>query len=180
VKSVTTPSKKIFYFAGLIIFLVSFFSGCGYQLEERSASLPDWIQSIYVTPWENRSNELLLGAWITEELRQEFLRGSGLALAPKDEADVILEGEVIEVRTSGLSYVRYDQTVERRIVAECKVRLLDPKSKKVLWQTANIVREESFLVGTDVMKTEGLKNEALKKLSRDVAELVYHRITGIF
>ena len=155
-------------------------SGCGYHCAERIESLPPWIKTVYVAPWANRSNELLLGVWITEELRHEFLRGRGLKLVTKDEADVILEGEIVSTSTSGLSYVRYDRAVERRITAECSVHLVRREGGKVIWQTGNIVREESFLVGKDVMQTEGLKDEALQKLSRDVAEIIYHRITGVF
>ncbi len=155
-------------------------SGCGYQCAERIESLPPWIKTVYVAPLANRSNELLLGVWITEELRHEFLRGRGLKLVPKDEADVILEGEIVSTSTSGLSYIRYDQAVERRITAECSVHLVHRESGKVIWQTGNIAREEEFLVGKDVMHTEGLKDEALQKLSRDVADIIYHRITGVF
>jgi outer membrane lipopolysaccharide assembly protein LptE/RlpB len=155
-------------------------SGCGYHCAERIESLPPWIKTVYVAPLANRSNELLLGVWITEELRHEFLRGRGLKLVPKDEADVILEGEIVSTSTSGLSYIRYDQAVERRITAEYSVHLVCRESGKVIWQTSNIAREEEFLVGKDVMQTEGLKGEALQKLSRDVAEIIYHRITGVF
>jgi outer membrane lipopolysaccharide assembly protein LptE/RlpB len=155
-------------------------SGCGYHCAERVESLPSWIKTVYVAPLANRSNELLLGVWITEELRHEFLRGRGLKLVPKDEADVILEGEIVSTSTSGLSYIRYDQAVERRITAEYSVHLVSRESGKVIWQTSNIWREEEFSVGEDVMQTEGLKDEALQKLSRDVAEIIYHRITGVF
>ena len=154
-------------------------SGCGYHCAER-VELPSWIKTVYVAPWANRSNELLLGVWITEELRHEFLRGRGLKLVPKDEADVILEGEIVSTDTYGISYIRYDQAVERRITAECSVHLVHRESGRVIWQTSNIAREEEFLVGKDVMNTEGLKDEALQKLSRDVADIVYHRITGVF
>ena len=154
-------------------------SGCGYHCAERVESLPSW-KTVYVAPWANRSNELLLGVWITEELRHEFLRGRGLKLVTKDEADVILEGEIVSTGTHGLSYIRYDQAVERRIIAECSVHLVRRESGKAIWQTSNIVREESFLVGKDIMQTEGLKDEALQKLSRNVAEIIYHRITGVF
>jgi hypothetical protein len=155
-------------------------SGCGYHCAERIESLPPWIKTVYVAPWANRSNELLLGVWITEELRHEFLRGRGLKLVTKDEADVILEGEIVSTDTYGLSYIKYDQAVERRIAAECSVHLVRRESGKVIWQTSNIWREEEFLVGKNVMQTEGLKDEALQKLSRDVADIVYHRITGVF
>jgi hypothetical protein len=155
-------------------------SGCGYHCAERVESLPSWIKTVYVAPLANRSNELLLGVWITEELRHEFLRGRGLKLVPKDEADVILEGEIVSTSTYGLSYIRYDQAVERRITAECSVHLVHRESGKVIWQTSNIAREEEFLVGEDVMQTEGLKEEALQRLSRYMADVIYHRITGVF
>jgi len=169
-------SNKNAFLIILCLFLGAVLTSCGYHRAERSAELPSWIKSIYIAPWQNRSNELLLAAWITDELRQEFLRGSSLSLAPREEADVILEGQVKEVATSGLSYVRYDQAVERRIDVICTATLKDRRTNKTLWTTPDILREESFLVGKEATQTEALKNKALKKLSRDVAELIYHHI----
>ncbi len=171
--------KKAFFTTACLIFCFVVAS-CGYHRAERSAELPSWIKSIYIVPWQNRSNELLLAAWITDELRQEFLRGSSLSLAAKEDADVILEGQVKEVATSGLSYVRHDQAIERRIDVVCTATLKDRRTGEIIWTTADIVREESFLVGKEATETEALKNKALKKLSRDVAELIYHRIGGVF
>nr|HDN00722.1 hypothetical protein [Deltaproteobacteria bacterium] len=155
-------------------------SGCGYHCAERVESLPPWIKTVYVEPWSNCSNELLLGVWITEELRHEFLRGRGLKLVSRDEADVILKGEIISTSTGGVSYIRYDKAVERRIAAEYSVHLVYRETGQVIWQTSNIAREKEFLVGKDIMQTEALKDEALQKLGRDVAEIIYHRITGVF
>ncbi len=172
-------SRLPLLFPIVFVLLCPLLSGCGYHHSER-AGLPPWIKTIYVAPWSNRSNEFLLGTWITEDLRHEFLRGRALELAPKEEADVILIGKVVEIRTSGLSYIRYDQAIERRISAECAVYLIHRKTGRVLWKTGDIVREEGFLVGRSIMETEDLKDEALHKISQDVADIVYHRITGIF
>ena len=176
------PHPALRKLAGLCVSLVVtlLLSGCGYHLARRGPALPDSIQTVHVAPWSNRSNEFLLGSWITDELRQTFLRESGLKIASREEADVILEGEILQVTTSGLSYITYDRAVERRITAECAVRMIDQKTGELLWETNNIVRWESFLVGSDVVATEGLKNEALRKLSQDVADLVYHRVTGVY
>lgn len=164
-----------------VAFILGLLSGCGYRIQHgENPAIPSWIRTVYVAPWENRSNELLLGAWITDELRREFLRSGPLALASPEEADVILEGEVASVATSGLSYVRYDLTIERRISAVCSVRMVDRKTGDVLWQTADISRYEDFLVGRELMETEGLKDEALRRLSRNVAEIIHHRIAGLF
>ncbi len=169
--------------AAIIILLftatTSFYS-CGYHRQETDVQLPSWIKSIYIAPWKNNSTELHLGQWITEELRQEFLRDSGLAMVPKDEADIILEGRIESAYTTGLSYVRYDVSVERRIGVECSVRLIDAKTGKEIWKSPPIYREEGFYVGKSLMMTEGFKENALKKISQDIAQIIHHRIAGVY
>ncbi|MGQ9498893.1 MAG: LPS assembly lipoprotein LptE [Dissulfurimicrobium sp.] len=166
--------------AFICLLSVIFLSACGYHRMGRSEAIPSWIKTIYIAPFSNRSSELLLGTWITDALRREFLRGGGLALASKEDADVILDGDVERVDTAGLSYITYSQTVERQISVDCAIRIVDRKTGQILWQTTNLRREEGFLVGQEMMQTEGFKEEALKKLSRYMAELIYHRITEVF
>lgn len=172
-------------FAKRLDFLVIFFlclgcSSCGYHRQESNFQLPPWIRTIYVAPVENDSDELKLGTWITDELREEFLRDSGLTLASKEKADVILEGHVVSAYTTGLSYVRYDVAVERRIGVECSVKLIAAKTGKQIWQSAGIYREEGFYVAQDVVTTKDHKDLALQKISRDIAGIAHHRITGVF
>ncbi|MGC8736393.1 MAG: LPS assembly lipoprotein LptE [Dissulfurimicrobium sp.] len=170
----------VFCLAVLLPFLVVSLSACGYHRVERSEAIPSWIKTIYIAPFSNHSNELLLGQWVTDALRREFLRGGGLALASKEDADVILEGDIVRVDTAGLSFLTYSQTIERQISAECSLRIIDRKTGQVLWQTTNLRRDEGFLVGQEPMQTEGFKEEALKELSRYMAELIYHRVTDVF
>ncbi len=164
----------------IILFLCLACSSCGYHRQESAFQLPSWIRTIYIAPVENNSNELKLGSWITDELREEFLRDSGLTLTSKEKADVILEGLVVSAYTTGLSYIRYDVAVERRIGVECSVKLIDAKTGKQIWKSAEIYREEGFYVAKDVMTTEDHKNLALQKISRDIADIAHHRITGVF
>ena len=163
-----------------ILFLCFGCLSCGYHRQESDFQLPSWIRTIYIAPLENNSNELKLGTWITDELREEFLRDSGLTLVPKEKADVILEGRVISAYTTGLSYIRYDVAVERRIEVECSVKLIDAKTGKQIWQSAEIYREEGFYVAKDVITTKDHKDLALQKISRDIAGIAHHRITGVF
>lgn len=167
--------------AGILLWSLWFLlCSCGYRIENGAPALPSWISSVYVEPFSNQSNELDLGAMITRELRSEFLKGAALTLSDQAGADVVLKGRVVQVDTSGLSYVRYDQAIERRIVVRCHVSIVDPKTGEELWSTADIVREEGFYVGRDVMETEANKRRALEKAAADIAEIVYHRMTGIF
>lgn len=172
--------SHFFIFLAFAGFLVGLLSGCGYRFAERSDALPSWIQTVYVAPFANKSNEFQLSSWITEDLRREFLRGGALRLAERDEADVIIEGEVRKVEVSGLSFLSYDKAVERRINVECAVRMKDRRTGRILWQTANLVRDEGFLTGRDNMESDALKADASRKLSRYLAEIIYHRVTGVF
>lgn len=171
---------RFFIFLAIVGLSAGLMSGCGYRFAERSEALPSWIQTVYVAPFTNKSNEFQLSSWITEDLRREFLRGGALRLAERDEADVIIEGEVRKVEVSGLSFLAYDKAVERRINVECMVRMKDRQTGRILWQTANLVRDEGFLTGRDNMESDALKSDASRKLSRYMAELIYHRVTGIF
>ncbi len=164
----------------LLIAIIGLLAGCGYHRQETEVQLPSWIRTIYIAPWKNNSTELRLGQWLTDDLREEFLRDSGLSLVPRDQADVILEGKIESAYTTGLSYVRYDVSVERRIGVECSVRLLDAKTGKELWKSPPIYREEGFYVGKTLMMTEGYKENALKKISQDLAEIIHHRIAGVY
>ena len=168
--------KKIIWL-GIGTTLILSLLSCGYEVASRSFTLPSWIEKVYVAPWENVSNELLLGNWITQELRRQVIISRRLELAEKDKADVILSGAVVEVESGGLSYKRYDRAVERRIYVTIEAVLTERKSGKQIWKSGPVRREEPFLVGGTVMETESLKGAALKKISRDLAELLYHRIT---
>ncbi len=164
----------------LIALTSALVAGCGYHRQDSSAQLPEWIRSVYIAPFENKSIELKFGAWITEDLRQEFLRDSKLVLASKDDADVILTGTVESVYTTGLAYTRYDVAVERRVTGTISVVLKDAKTGEVIWKTGEIQRQEAFFVDKELMMTEGLKEAALKKMSRNLAEIIHHRITEVY
>ncbi len=164
----------------ICLFLVLMIGSCGYHRLDTAANLPDWIKTIYIEPWENNTTETEMPVWITENLREEFLRDSGLELVSRDEADVILTGRVESVNVSGISYISYDRAVEERVSATLSVRLYERKSGAEVWQLSDLRREENFYVAKELMQTESLKNDALKKLCRNVAETIHHRVTGVF
>ena len=164
----------------LLCMVVLLAASCGYHRVETSADLPDWIQTIYVEPWENNSTETEMSAWITDALREEFLRDSGLVLTSRDDADVILTGKVESVYVSGVAYISYDRAVEERVTADLSVKLYDRKTGEEIWKLSNIHREENYYIAKELMITESLKNDALQKLSQNVAEIIHHRVTGVY
>lgn len=164
-----------------ILFLLLFVISCGYQVglnngQNTLAALK--IEKIYIKPLKNRTSEMNLGVILTEELRNEFLKNGGIVVSSIDEADYILEGEIKSFEISGISFVRYDQAVERRLNAKFSMKLINKKTAEVLFKDENMQREESFFVGREIMETEGLKDDALRRLSLYIAQHTYHKATG--
>lgn len=173
--------KRLFIHFSLCVAFLLILYGCGYHISHgENPSLPSWMEKVYVEPWTNRTNEIWLSNWITDDLRHQFLLNNTLKLVRMEEADVVISGEVRSIKNTGLSYVRYDQTIEREVIVECAVKMIEKKSGRILWQTSNISRAQSYLVGRELMETEGLKDEAFRKVSRYMAEVIYHRITEVF
>ena len=106
------------------------------------------------------------------------IHGIGFLTADKIARKLGIPADAPERVAAGVSYVLSQKAGEGHVYVPQQE--LVRESGKILWETVNIVREETFLVEKDVMKTEGNKDEALRKLSRNVAEIVYHRIAGVF
>ena len=173
--------KRLFFGALFFPILCLLLHGCGYSISQgKNPSVPLWMEKVYVEPWTNRTNEIRLSSLITDEIRHRFIMSNTFRLVRKEDADVVLSGEVRSVRNTGLSYVRYDQTIEREVIVECAVKMIEKKTGRVIWESSNITRSQSYLVGRELMETEGLKDETLKKVSRYMAEVIYHRVAEVF
>ncbi|WP_456432467.1 LPS-assembly lipoprotein LptE [Thermosulfuriphilus sp.] len=156
-------------------FLSLFLWGCGYHFAGTGSNLPPWIKTICVATWENRSEEPGLGALIASELRNQFERGRKLRLVPADQADVVLNGEIISLESRGLSYQSYAQGVENRLVLRAKARLVSRQDGKIIWANNSLYREETYTAGSQTDK-----QKILEKMAYDLAEMIYHQIMEYF
>ncbi len=167
-------------FLSLFILLL-FLASCGYQLEGRpTAFSPSW-QTIYVPVWENPTSDIRFGEIMAEALRERIELAGDLRLAPPEKADLILKGKILSVYVGGLSFDEYTQTLERRVSVRATAELVDRKGH-VIWRNTNIYRYEDYPVVREIAGEEidPGREIALKKISRDLAEIIYHQITAAF
>ena len=70
-------------------------SSCGYALAGRGSFLPDYIKTIGIPPFVNRTAVFNLETTITEKMRSEFIsRGRYQILPAAEGVDAVLTGEV--------------------------------------------------------------------------------------
>ena len=163
------------------LILILLIHACGYRLRERPPGFrPEW-KTIYVEIFKNRTSETVLGVYLSEALRRRFARSGFVELvANPTRADLIIRGEVKRLSIGGISYNVYTETLERRISVTLAVDMRT-RDGGIIWQNRNLSRYENYPVeGTTSGVLDPGKEEALRKLSEDLADIIYHQITASF
>jgi len=111
------------------------------------------------------------------ELRHKLAQGKFLMpVYDEARADLILKGEVTRVYLVPVAYETFIQTKERKIEFEGKYKLIEKREGKVILESS-VSRYEIYRVpveATNVMDPG--REEALKILAKDLADLILQDI----
>ena len=184
------PNKLRFRFlrfwllACCLSFLVT---GCGYTT--RSLITQDY-QTIYVRPFVNKINITgetsvarryqtyypLLENDITRKVIDQFILDGNLRLAEEGNADLILEGELVDYRRDALRYTGADEeeVEEYRISLVVTLRLYDVSAETLLWQVKNFTGDTAYFTAS---KSE---SQAISEAVSDLARRVVDRVIDIW
>lgn len=116
-------------------------AGCGYTAR---SSLDPVYQSISVSPFYDKTNEYGLQIPLTNAVIRKFTADSRLRVKKPEEADLLLEGMIIDFQRKGLIYDRKDETTQALLVVIASIRLTDQKTGEVLWQEPAVSGETTF------------------------------------
>ncbi|MCK5861363.1 MAG: hypothetical protein KAH38_02690 [Candidatus Hydrogenedentes bacterium] len=84
-----------------------------------------------------------LQAPLTNALVRKFVTDSRLKVATPEEADLLLEGVILDMDRKGLSTVQ-DEVTQSLLVVTASVRLTDLNTGEVLWEEPVMAGETSF------------------------------------
>lgn len=174
------PDLRLLLYTALF-FLICSLCSCGYRnpyVREKSAAPP--AKTIFITIWQNRTNEPGLEA-IYYRLFNAWYKKSDMVRVVFDEeqADLKLTGEISSIDLPGLFYDNLDEALEISIRLTVSLTLLDNHSKAILWQEKGYVIYEPFLVDPGRAKTEYNKQKALLRIGDEIGELIYLRTLEI-
>lgn len=151
--------------------------GCGYHFAG-SGGFPAGIQSVSVPVFKNKTAQTGAENTFTSGLLYEISRRGGVALADQNDAAATIIGTVSSIRTATVSHTEANVSAERRVYVVLNVRLID-SSGAVIWH-GDVRDSEVYTVATDKLQTEENKKAALTRLSENMAESIYNRITSNF
>lgn len=163
-----------------IFILVAWLSlACGYHFKEQGG-FPGDTERLFVKVLENKTQETGVENIVTEALLNELtLRKTDELASGFDDADVILSGAVDLVTIRTISVGQPDVADERRVTVTVDLNLTK-KDGSVVWAAKGLVDFEEYFVVDDTERTDQNRRDAIRVLSRRIAERTVNRFSDDF
>ncbi|MGB5985638.1 MAG: LPS assembly lipoprotein LptE [Desulfobacterales bacterium] len=163
---------------GIIAIVTVILAACGYQFSG-SGELPEGVQTIYISVFENRTGEVGLENSLTNEVVNEFVLKRKNALVEKGSAESVLHGTIVSIRDETISRSGANNPLERRVVLTVSLVLKD-RDGQILWAARQVSSNEDYDVSNDRQVTDENRLDALDDLFERLAETIYNRLTEDF
>jgi hypothetical protein len=161
-------------------------SGCGYALAGRGSFLPDYIQTIGVPPFANRTNIFNLETLLTQKVRSEFIGRGKYKILPDDSGvDAVLTGEVTSATLVPVSFSAGQLASRYALTVAARVELRDTRENKTLWENPGLIFRQEYEAqgGTTALDPAaflGQDTNALDRMSSDFARTIVSAILEAF
>jgi hypothetical protein len=176
--------------AALVALAAVISPACGYSLAGRGSFLPDYIKTIGVPTFTNRSNVFNLETQLTQKVRSEFIgRGKYQIVPDSTNVDAVLTGEIIsarpEVTSLGATPASAQLASRYAITVSASVQLRDLHENKVIWENQNMSFREEYDAqsGTSVQDPNaffGQDANAMERLTTDFSHAIVSAILEAF
>ena len=151
-------------------------AGCGYSTR---GSLPDHIKTVAVPIFKNRTLEAGVDTAITSGVVNAFSSGGRVKVVPIDEADAILQGEVVAYSLDGLAFDQNANVRAYRLRLVLNVEFRDVRKSELLWRQEGLSETSDFQVQGAVSDTiargRGAVSQAAAEIGRKVVNLALDR-----
>jgi hypothetical protein len=154
--------------AGVLLALAWGLSGCGYSFH---GTLPDHIKTVAVPIFINRTQQPAVESVITRAIVDAFATNGRLRVVRAEDADSILEGEVIGYSVAPIA-VSPELTVQQyRLGVTLALRMRDLRRNEVLFQQ-NFSEQADFRVAGSVAQTISIEAGALQQAAGEIGRSV--------
>jgi len=161
--------------------------GCGYSLAGRGAFLPDYIVSLGIPMFGNRTPYSPIEQLFTEKVRVEFQSRGRYQVAPADTGvDGVVRGEIINISAAPAGFNPNQQASRYRFTVVVSVSFADTRQQRVLWENPALSFSDEYELAS--ASSAGLaagsfidqERAAVDRLSTDFARSVVSAILEAF
>ena len=161
-------------------------AGCGYSLSGRGSFLPDYIRTLGVPMFGNRTAYSPLEQYFTEKVRLEFQNRGRYQVFPTDTGvDGVVRGDILSVGAAPVGFTGSQQASRYRFTIVVGVSFADVKQQKTLWENPALNFSDEYELasaGSIALGTGAIDQEraAIDRLSTDFARSVVSAILEAF
>ena len=154
--------------AALGLMLVAL-AGCGYSFR---GNLPDHVKTVAVPVFANKTPEPAVENFLTQAVIRAFSTNGRLRVVRPEEADAILEGEVVGYEVQALAFDPRASIQQYRLVVTMNLRFRDVRRKTLLFEQARFQEKADFRVVGVVSQTISREESALQAAAVDIARSI--------
>ncbi len=149
--------------------LLAALAGCGYSFR---GTLPDHVRTVAVPVFANKTPEPAVENFLTQAVVQAFSTNGRLRVVRPEEADAILEGEVVGYEVQALAFDPRASIQQYRLVVTMNLRFRDVRRNTLLFEQARYQEKADFRVIGVVSQTISREESALQAAAVDIARSI--------
>ena len=153
----------------LATLIVLTLGGCGYSVR---GQLPSHVKTIGVPIFVNRTSEPAVEGLLTRAIVEAFSTNGKLTVVAPEDADAILEGEVIAYTISSIAFDPRANVRQYRLTVTLNLRFKDVRTNTMLFEQLHFQERADFQVVSVVADTISREESALRLAAVDIARSV--------
>lgn len=153
----------------VILASVLLLGGCGYSL---SGNLPAHIRTVAVPVFANKTQTPAVENLLTRAVVDAFVTSGRLKVVRAEEADSILEGEIVGYQLNSLSFDSRVNVREYRLIVTLNLQFRDVRKNVVLWHQEGVQEKTDFRVQGQVSATITSEETALRGAAVDIGRAI--------
>jgi hypothetical protein len=143
--------------AVLLLPVLALGAGCGYST---GSTLDSQFQTVYVKPFENVSGEYDLQAPLTNALRRKFINDTRLEVVREEDADLVLEGVILDYQLRGVTFDADDNVTQFLTVITAGIQMYDGHTGDLIWTEPKMSGESSYYTRAAGQSSDRLRGNA--------------------
>lgn len=152
-----------------LVLLAVALAGCGYSFR---GNLPDHIKTVAVPVFTNKTSEPAVESLLTSAVVQAFASNGRLRVVKPEDADAILDGEVVGYSVQSIAFDNQANVRQYRLQVTMNLKLRDVRRNTVLFDQQGLREKADFQVLGAVSQTIGAEEGAVRTAATEIGRSI--------
>lgn len=161
----------------LVLLLLSTVTSCGYTLVGHGAFLPEYIHTVAIPTFVNRTPTFEVEIRLTDAVTTEFVsRGNFRVIGEPQNADAVLRGEITSYNARPVQLDVQDQARQYQITITAAVTFTDLVQNKILFTNNSFLFRGDYILQESPGQFFDVTNIAFDEIAQEFARSVVSSI----